>query len=252
MQELRAILIDDEQGALDLLKLMIEENFNTVKVVAVARSVADGIRLIEEHAPDVIFLDIMMPDGTGFHLLEKIDHSNVQIVFTTAYEQYGVKAFEYAAIHYLLKPLCIDELGQAIGRLQQRNPADRISDVQIETLRHNVNTQAQKLALPNQHGFDMILIDDLIRCEADHGYTRFILINRPELIVSKPIHVYERMLADRYFFRAHRKHLINLRYVSAFVKGKPGYVVMQDGSTLEVSVRRREELLLELEQIVRF
>lgn len=252
MHELRTILIDDEQRALDLLRLMIEENFPTVKVVADARSVADGIRLIEEHQPDAIFLDIMMPDGTGFQLLEKIDYSRIQVVFTSAYEQYGVKAFEYAAIHYLLKPLCVDELGQAIARLIQRNPEQSLSDFQLAALRHSAGKQAQKLALPNQHGFDMIQIDDLIRCEADHGYTRFVLTSRPELIVSKPIHVYERLLADHHFFRAHRKHLINLNFVNAFVKGKPGHVVMQDGSSLEVSVRRREELLLELEQFVRF
>ncbi len=252
MNALRAILVDDEADAIMLLATMLGEEFPGIEIAGRAQSVAAGIELIQRCEPDLVFLDIMMADGDGFQLLERVDRSALQVIFTTAYDCYAAKAFEYAAIHYLVKPIDPEALHDAVSRARQRRPGHLLSDVQMKAVSESLNSQVAKLALPNKTGFDLVAIDDITRCEACDSYTRFYLRDQRALLITKPINKYEALLADRHFFRVHRKHLVNLAFVSSYVKGKPGYLVMQDGASVEVSVRRKDELRLELEQLIRF
>ena len=249
----KALIIDDEAHGVQVLLPLLESGYPDIEVVGTAENVAMGIQQITRHQPDVVFLDISMPDGTGFQLLERVDRTHFHVIFTTAYDTFAVKAFEYSALHYLLKPIDAPALSQAIERLLEAPPPEKYLDTQqMAALKANLQTSFHKLALPHQEGFDLVEIKNILRCEACDGYTWFYLVDGTNLLVTKPITYYETLLHEEHFFRIHRKHLVNLNHVRSYRKGRAGHIVLNDGSTVEVSYRRREELLATLETLLRF
>lgn len=250
---LTAIIVDDELESRKTLHNFLKMFCPNVVVLAQAADVVPGIKAIKQHQPDVVFLDIQMPGGTGFDLLELIQSINFEVIFTTAFDEYAIKAFKYSAIDYLLKPIDPDELIAAVDKLtaaQTALPDSTHNFIQqrIDVLFANY-TQAngfQKLSLPTTDGIDFVNIGDIVRCESERNYTLFYMQSGERMLVTKNIKEYEKMFATSHFFRVHKSHLVNLNFMKKYVKGEGGYLIMQDGSEIEVARRRKAAFLEKL------
>ena len=243
-----AVIVDDESKNRASLKKLCEKYVPDLKIEGLADSVATAKKIIDRTDPDLVFLDIRMPVEDGFELLKKYDDIPFDVIFTTAFDQYAIKAFKFSAIDYLLKPISIQELQEAVEKVRKKKgKTQEKSRTNISTLKENlVNGNFDKIALPTTEGFSFVKRDDIIRCEASGNYTIFYLQNKTKYIITKTLKYYEEMLSEYSFFRVHKSHLINLTYVSKFLRGKQGYVQMNDGKNIEVSTRKREELLKRL------
>lgn len=250
---LHALIIDDEPRGSQSLQKMIQHHCKDIEVLGIAHSGEDGIKMIAEFKPDLIFLDVQMPYMNGFEMLEKMSVIDFDVIFTTAYDNYALKAFRFSAIDYLLKPIDIDELQQAVEKVRQKQGNTKEGGYRnIEQLIHSIKSQTfNKVALPTSEGIIFLNIADIIRLEADSNYTRFFTIKRSQIIVSKTLGEYEEMLAESHFFRVHNRHLVNLRHIERYMKGDGGSVIMSDNSEVEVARRKKEEFLKRIEQMVK-
>lgn len=245
---IRAILIDDEENARFLLNDLIQRNYaDQVEVVAHANDVDSGYDAILSYKPDIVFLDIKMQKGTGFDLLEKFDGLNFEVVFVTAYDQYAIKAFEFSAFGYLLKPVKSSELGKVITRMEARmlhpkEDKDNRIKVLIDSF-GNHSGDPKRLVISNMEGFKVVEIPDIIRLEASSNYTYFFLTGDRKILVSKTLGEYEGLLNDQGFFRIHQSHIVNLAFVEGFIKQDGGAVKLKDGTTLMVSRNRKAAFL---------
>ncbi len=248
---MKVIIIDDEARARKSIADLLKFSPQDISLVAEAESVASGFAVITTHKPDLIFLDINMPDGTGFDLLKKLDNINFKIIFITAYEEYAVQAFEFSAIDYILKPVDPKKLFEAINRAHQLVEQENIS-LKLNALFANLENSAsenKKLILKTSESIYVVNTDDIIRCESDAGYTQFYLLDDKRIIVSCNLKDYEEMLDGYGFYRIHQSHLINLKYIDHYSKTEGGAVVMKDNSELPVARRKKESFLKLLEMI---
>jgi len=249
-EKIRTIIVDDEKANVLTLKNLLDKNFPQISILGLARNVAEGVEIINETQPDLVFLDISMPDGDGFDLLAKVGFRAFEVIFTTAHDQYALKAFDYSAIHYLLKPIEFNELSIAINRYNHVKAKGTLS-ARVSVLRDNLQKNSQKIIVPSVEGLNIVLLDDVIRLEASDVYTIFYLTNKRKLMASKPLNSFEKILTDMPFSRVHAKHLVNLKYVQRYVKGKGGSIVLEDGEELDVSVRKKNDFLLQLKEYAR-
>jgi two-component system LytT family response regulator len=243
---IKAIIVDDELGARESLSKMLEKNCPQVGIVAKAESMKKAYEAINLHQPDLVFLDIEMPNGNAFDLLEKFKEINFNIIFTTAYDHYAIKAIKFSAVDYILKPIDPEELVQAVKRLDNRlGQKQNTLDSQFKTLLSNVRpeTKLKKVGIPDGDGLVFVNLSDIVRCDSDGNYTYFILTTGKRIIASRTLGEYEQMFGDDNFFRVHRSHLINLEHVKKYIKGEGGYVVMSDNSQVEVSRRNKNDFL---------
>jgi len=247
MQKLNAVVIDDEVGGRETLAALLVEIESIVEVVGTANGVATGRTLIEEKEPDLVFLDIEMNDGTGFDLLNYWEKLPFEVVFVTAYNEYALKAFEVAALDYLLKPVNIEKLKRAVSRAESKIDSDDDSlQEKIQVFQENYakpHSQENKLALPTLNGYSFVPIKDIIFCKADDAYTELYLTNKRKEVVSMKLIRIEEMLAGYRFSRIHRSYFINLNHVVRYLKGRGGEVEMSDGSNIDVARRKKEEFL---------
>jgi two-component system LytT family response regulator len=247
---LRALIVEDEPNSQELLKELVEQFCEEVKVVAIAGNVAQALAALKEHTPDLLFLDIELPDGDGFQVLEKAENTEFDVIFTTAYDQYAIRAFKFSATDYLLKPVDIEELQEAVNRVREnRKEAGQPAGGQIESLLRNIRNIQQpfkRIVLPTSNGFTVVDPEDILRCESDRNYTFIFLTDGRRILVSRTIKEYEEMLEDHNFFRIHQSHLINLKYLKNYTRGRGGYVELTDGSVLDVSARRKADFLRRL------
>jgi two-component system LytT family response regulator len=234
--------VEDERKSREFLSELLAHYCPQVEVVGDADSVEAAVSVIREQKPELIFLDIEMPQHNGFKLFEFIPDADFDVIFTTAFDQYAVKAFEYSAIDYLLKPIKISKLVQAVSKVSERLAKDTRRE-RLEALQDNLNKDFHKIVLPTQEGYQFLEVGDIIRCEADSNYTLFRLVNGEKVLVSKTLKHIEELLGSKEFFRIHQSHLINLRHMRKYIKGKSGQVEMGDDSVLDVSVRRKAALL---------
>lgn len=247
---IRATIIDDEAKSIATLKGLIEEYCTGIDVVSTANSVASGIDTLQKTSPDIVFLDISMTDGDGFEVLKALSGKDFEVIFTTAYHDYALKAFEFSALHYLLKPIDPDELNKAVLRFSKRH--DKESQVtQYDIFNKGLNNEFRRIALPSLQGITFIDLDDVVRCEAADSYTIFYLRDKSKIMVSKSLNKYEKLLEGSFFYRIHDKHLINLKFISKYVRGKGGNVVLTNGFSVDVAVRRKEEFLEKMAQFTR-
>jgi two-component system, LytTR family, response regulator len=247
---IRATIIDDEAKSIATLQGLIEEYCDGIKVVSTANSVAAGIDAVQKSAPDIVFLDIEMTDGDGFEVLKALPEKKFEVVFTTAYHDYALRAFEFSALHYLLKPVDPDELNKAVYRYGKlHNHVNQA--IQYDILHKGLSNEFRRIALPSLQGITFIDLDDIVRCEAADSYTIFYLRDKSRITVSKSLNKYEKLLDGSFFCRIHDKHLINLKFVSKYVRGKGGNVVLTNGFSVDVSVRRKEEFLEKMAQFAR-
>ena len=246
---IRALIIDDERDARFLLRNLLEQKFNKmVEVVGEADDVDTGITAIEETSPDLVFLDIKMPQGTGFEMLEKIPGDDFELIFVTAFDSYAVKAFQFSAFGYLMKPLRESELSDLLEKLvdktkleEGKSTVDRRIKVLIEN--YGDDKKVHKLVLSNMEGFKVVDIENIIRLEGDGNYTRFIVENTRPIVASKNLGEYEDLLIDHGFFRIHQSTIVNLRHVIGFQKADGGQVEMSDGVTGKLSRHRKADFM---------
>ena len=241
MSKTRTVLIDDEKSSLIILEKLIEKNLPELEIIGTAQSVEQAVKLINELKPDLVFLDISMPDGDGFEVIERVDYKEFGLIFVTAYDQYAIKAFEYAAIHYILKPVDKQLLIEAVERYKQSSKQDLIE--KITALSSNLRNKPSKLILPTSSGLHIIDLDEIIRCESSNNYTTFFLTTGKKIVVSKSIQTYEKLLKDSHFCRIHNKHIVNLKFIKKYVRGRGGYVVLTNGEQIEVSEGRKKGFL---------
>ncbi len=237
----RAIIIDDEEKSRATLSSFIKKYCPSLQVVSMANGVETGVSSIKKNAPDVVFLDIEMDDGTGFDVIEAVRGIAFDLIFVTAYNQYALKAFRYSAIDYLLKPINPEELIQAVNKLTDTNRLNQIEQ-KLEALLLN-KASLKKIAFPSLQGLRLEEPQNIAYCESDNYYTNVHLKSGEKLVISKTLKEYDQMLEDDGFFRAHQKYLVNIAFVSSYTKSDGGYLTLENGAILPVSRRKKEELL---------
>ena len=240
MPDLKAIIIDDEQNAGEGLKHLINLYVDDVKVCGVANSAKQGIELIKKHSPDLVFLDVEMPGGSGFNMLEQMKTIDFQIIITTGYDHYAIKAIKYSALDYLVKPIDIDELVKAVSKARKKSGIPQPESESKEQPVSYELTRSKRIALPTIKGLCMVRSCDIISVEADGNCACISMANGNRMLITKSIGEISEMLDEAPFFRAHRSHIINLDYVREYLKGKGGTVLMSDGSSIHVSPLRKE------------
>lgn len=245
---IKAIIVDDEPYCGTSLKTLLERYCPQVNVAGIFYSGEDALPAIREKQPQIVFLDIEMPGMNGFEMLEQIPEINFEIIFTTSYDQYAIKAIRFSALDYLLKPVDRDELQRAVQKVSERlqQPLPQQLEILLQKL-YQPASAIQKIALPTMEGLQMIAIDSIISCASDDNYTIFLLKNNQKLVVSRTLKVIEEMLEEHHFLRVHKSFLVNLNEVNKYIKGEGGYLVMSDGSTVDVSRTRKEILLKKLQ-----
>ncbi len=240
---IRAVIIDDEENARFTLANYLTTYCPDVIILGEAESVESGIVAINQHQPDVVFLDIMLSDGSGFNLLNRLEQINFKIVFVTSYSQYAIKAFKYSAFDYILKPIDIDELLMVVNRLKSITATSADTDTKLSFLENSMNkgeSNFTKIVLATNNSLYVVEIADIMHCEAQESYTMFHLANETRLMVSKTLKEYEELLQEHLFVRIHKSHLVNFNYITRFLNQDGGSVVLKNGSTLPVSVRKKD------------
>lgn len=242
---INAIIIDDEQNNIDNLQLLLSKYCAEVNIVGHALNAMEGEKLITQKSPDLIFLDIQMPGKSGFELLKSLDHYDFEIVFVTAYDQYGIQAVKFSAIDYLLKPVNVEELKAAVSKAIEKH-SQKNQNLQLENLIRFLKQEQQKsthrIALQSAKETRFVETEQIIRCESSNNYTTFFLTNGEKILTSRPIFEYEEILSDYDFFRSHQSHLVNKKHIRSWVKEDGGYLLMNDNSQIPVSRNKRDAL----------
>ena len=239
---MRAVLVDDEQANLENLQVLLAKNCLEVKVVAISDNIEDAFQKVNLHRPDLLFLDIQMGKTTGFDLLNLITEKTFEVIFVTAYDNYGIQAVKFAALDYLLKPVDPDELIAAVFKAETRMKS-KINSEQLNFLLHQIRRTEPgilKIALPQQHEIRYVAINDIIRCVADNTYTFFYLSNNEKILISKPLKEYSDLLKPQGFIRVHQSHLVNPAFVKSWLKEDGGMLLMNNGNKIPVSKPNRE------------
>ncbi len=240
---LTCIIVDDESKARKVLRHLCEEFCPEINILGEASSAQEAREIISKKTPDFIFLDIRMPMEDGFKFLDSVDTQPFKVIFTTAYDQYAVQAFKFAAVDYLLKPIDIDELTRAVGKIKkQKEKAEKQKQAEKNTFQLP-KIHPEKISLPTSDGFIFTSPKRISRCEAYGNYTKVYHSEEKPSLITKPLRHMEEILSPQGFMRIHKSHLVNTHKIRRFVKGKSAKVVMMDGTEVEVSVRKREELI---------
>ncbi len=246
---IKAIIIDDIEQARVTLKKDLEIYAPDVQVIGEAGGVIDGAKLLKSIKPDVLFLDIQMQDGSGFDLLDILKEINFKIIFITASDAHAIKAFRYAAIDYLLKPVDPDELVEALKKLREEKVNESEKYKLLNDSLKNSQRPHERLALHTQDKIHIVNIKDIIRCESNVNYTEFFFVGGRKMLVTKTLKEFEDLLSDQGFYRVHQSHLINTKFIKEFVKTDGGYLLMNDGCNVPVSTRKRPEVMKMLEEL---
>ena len=244
---INAIIIDDEPYCCESLATLLERFCPEVKISAICYSGQEALSAIEEVNPQLVFLDIEMPYMNGFELLEKLPVINFEVVFTTSYDQYAIKAFRFSALDYLLKPIVREELQKAVKKVLDRkqSPLPQQLEILLQRLNHT-NHSIQRIALPTMEGLQLIPINSIISCASEGNYTIFFMKDKQKIVASRSLKETEEMLAEHSFLRVHNSYLVNVNEINKYIKGEGGYLLMSDGSTVDVSRGKKEILLKKL------
>ncbi len=244
-KKLRTIIIDDEPNAVDFIISIINEYCPELEISGKAFDVPEGVRVIKDNKPDLVFLDVEMPNGTGFDLLTYFPDKDFDVVFITAFNHYAIKAIKFSAVDYILKPINITEFIESVKRVaEKRSQKSTANNDSIRILMENLRSGTpSRLAIPTSDGMEYLNPRDIIRIEADRSYSWFYLTGDRKMLVSKHLKEFQDLLDGRTFFRPHNSFLINLKYVKKYIRKEGGYIEMQDGSQIPVS-RNRKDLFL--------
>jgi two-component system LytT family response regulator len=245
-KKVKTIVVDDEADAVDFISSIINEYCPSLEIVGKAHNVIQGIKVINEKKPDLVFLDVEMPNGSGFDLLEQFPEKTFDVIFITAFNHYAIKAIKFSAVDYILKPININEFIDSVSkvikkRIEKPNQGNENFKVLLENLR---SSTPSRLVIPTSDGMEYLNPRDIIRIEADRSYSWFYLTGDRKILVSKHLKEFQELLGDRYFFRSHNSHLINMKYVRKFIRREGGYIEMSDGSMVPVS-RNKKDIFLD-------
>lgn len=251
---LSVLIIDDEALSRDTIKAIVNNYCQNASVIGTASGIKDGTIAIRELKPDVVLLDIQLEDGSGFELLSQIHPTNAIVIFITAYEEYAIKAFKTSAIDYLLKPVDITELKLAIAKAEeQKNKKNNEAQLSIllanfNLLANKTSTNNQKIVLKTTDQIHVISPNEIIHLESDVNYTKFYLVNKTTILVSKTLKDYEEILDETHFIRIHQSHIVNMNYASRFDKRNGGFLILKDNTSIPVSTRKKDDLINYLEK----
>lgn len=244
----RVVIVDDEKRTVEMIAQLLSDYCNDMEVIGTASNVEEGVDLIRKKNPDIVILDVNMPDGTGFDLLARLKERNFSLVFVTAHDEYAIKAFKFSAIDYILKPIEIDEFIEAMkkARDMQVFAQRQLSFQNLLSTFADSQKKINKIVLKTASDIFLVEIQDILYCKSEGSYTKFYFKNNKTLFVSKNLKEFESLLSEHRFFRVHHTHLINLNNIDRFHKKDGGYVIMSDQTKIPVSVRKKERLLNEL------
>lgn len=246
MSRLKAILIDDEKNSLESLSYEIKEYCPELEVIKTCQNPLEGIKIVQEERPDILFLDIEMPGLNGFEFLEKLPDIKFHVIFVTAYDQFAIKAFEFNAVDYLLKPVRKTKLISAVQKILDRQHTE-FDKSNLEALIQNIHIQShsglENIALPTSDGFSMVHINDISHLQADSNYTWVHLLNQKKYLVTKTLKDMEDMLRFPQYFRPHKSFLVNLNHVDRYIRGQGGYLMMKDNTQIPVARSQKAELM---------
>lgn len=241
---LSTIIIDDQQNCIDDLSLLLKTNCPDISVISTAHSGKEGISTLKRLKPQLVFLDVEMQDMTGFEMLQQLNETNFQVIFTTAFDKYAIQAIRFNAIDYLLKPVRKNELIEAVERAAKAPSALTIQQIKnLKESSQNTQVPQNKIALTTGEGLEYVKLEEIIYCLAEGSYTTVFLSDKTQLLVSKSIGKLDEVIDGNGFYRTHNSSLINLSHVKKFVKTDGGYVVMSNGDTVTVARNRKEEFL---------
>ncbi len=249
MTPLSCIIVDDELKSRENLRILLQDFCEDVTVIALCATISEAVSALKQNQVDLLFLDIQLQRETGFDLFTKIETPTFEVVFTTAYAEYAIKAFKFSALDYLLKPIDIAELNNCIDRARKRKQtpnAHILPDARLEQFVLNLkNTQSQnyKLALPTASGLVFVKVSDIIYCEASSNYTIHYFADGKKQLVTRTLKEYEDLLTDCDFFRIHNSYLVNLNCIKQYIRGEGGQIVLSNGTVLDVSKRKKEAFL---------
>lgn len=242
---LRAVIVEDEENSRETLKSLLKEFCTGITIEGMAESVQDAVSLISNVKPDVVFLDIELQSGTGFDVLNLTSNLNFEVIFTTAFDQFAIKAMKFSSLDYLLKPIDLEELHGAIEKARKRKNQE-VYKKQLETLMYNLKQEKPKLnkiCLSTSDGLDFIEVDTILYCKANGSYTSFILNNKKEILVSRHLKEYVSLFHEHDFMRVHNSFLVNLKNVDKFVRSDGGYIIMNNGDRVNISRSKKDEFV---------
>ncbi|MCB0619067.1 MAG: response regulator transcription factor [Saprospiraceae bacterium] len=248
---IKAVIIEDEPKGLNNLKNLLAKYCEDLEVVGEATSIREAQDIFDDPGfqPDVAFMDISLPDGLVFQLLNELQPIDFEIIFVTAFDRYAIKACEYSSIGYIVKPIDPDLLQQAVQRIRPRRPGKMDSRLELFNQVYNNPNAFEKMSISALDGIYFVNIREIVRFEAEDNYTHIFLKSGDKITASKTIKAYEEMLQGVNFYRVHKRHVINLNYMRKFVKGDGGYLIMDDGKKIEVSRRRRPAFMEQMRRL---
>lgn len=248
---MRAVLIDDEISNLENLRALLEKHCPQVTIIATAQNVSDAVDAIEKYLPDLVFLDIQMGEKTGFDVLKLLPSRNFEVIFVTAYDQYGIQAVKFAALDYLLKPIDIEELINSVNKAGYKLAAQMQTsrlDFLLQQLK-KPETNVRKIALQMQGEIRYVILSEIVRCEADNTYTHFFLSSGEKILVSRSLKEYADLLHPNGFLRTHQSHLVNPKYVKSWLKEDGGILLLMSGEKIPISKPNRDTVKQALQQL---
>ncbi|MDT0551806.1 LytR/AlgR family response regulator transcription factor [Urechidicola vernalis] len=246
---LTAVLVDDMSNALELLQSDIALNHPEVSIIGTASSVIEAAKLLRIETPDILFLDIMLGDGTGFDLLEIVPELSSKVVFVTASDEFALRAFKFAAIDYILKPYTDEDLSNAIEKAKRQLSIDKQRLSILKKTLEQPTEIPERISLSTLDKISVVEIKDIIRCESDNNNTMFYFSSGQKIFVTKTLKYFTDLLLECGFIRTHQSHLINKSYIREYIKSDGGYLILSNGVNIPVSVRKRAEILEKLSKL---
>lgn len=246
INKIKAIIIDDEESSRETLSKIIHKYCPSIELIRTAASADEGYELIINQSPDLIFLDIEMPHASGFDLLERFPAVDFKVIFTTAYDQYALKAIKCNAVDYLLKPINIRELMEAVDKVSKSETGKaEVTEAigQMMDSYHKATPKNEKIGISTKAGVEFININDVIRCEADGSYTKLFTQNGKMILATGKIKSFEEQLVGHQFVRVHNSHLVNINCLQQYIRGEGGIAIMSDGAQVPISRRKKDEFL---------
>ena len=244
MEQLNAILVDDELPSLQNLEQKLIEFCPDIKILAATQKPEEAIHLLTDLKPDVVFLDIEMPRMNGFKMLEEVPEKNFEIIFTTAYTHYAIDAVRLSAFDYLVKPVAVQDLQNAVARLMNNRTVHTPQKLDIlKQSLSNTRSQNDKISISTLDGMEFYEIKEIVRIESSSNYSKIFFIDNTQVLVSKILKDFEEILMPYRFFRIHHSHLINLTYIKKYLRGDGGQVILQNNDVIDVSRRKKDEFL---------
>lgn len=237
---IKAVLIDDIPAAIKMLESDLQTHCPEIEVIGKAASVVSAAKLLREMKPDVVFLDIELEDGSAFDLLQILPEISFKIIFVTASDKYAIRAFRFSAIDYLLKPIDIDELKDAVHKIKNSDSKEKI-DVLLD--HWSDKNASDRIALHSNDEIKIVNLLDIVRCESDNNYTNFYFVNKGRFLVTRTLKSYDQLLSESGFIRVHQSHLVNIKHIKSYVKTDGGYLLMSDQSRVPVAVRKKAEVM---------